>query len=955
MVIKANRAHNLSGIRTWLILTIAGVVALGFLLAAFLVERQAREAHRVMQQGQVRESLALLESRLSGNLRSNIYLLRGLVTLIANQPEFDQARFERYARPLFDTRSQLRNIAAAPGMVIRYMYPLAGNEKAVGLDYRKHPGQFAAADLAYRTREIVLAGPVTLAQGGLGLIARVPIFLDHVEPPRFWGLISAVIDVDRLYRDSGLLDDALAIEVALRGLDAEGAHGDVFFGDKALFAGEAVQQTIPLPHGSWQIAARPKGGWSETPPNLGRLRLGFIFAVLLVLGPLLLLAWYDRRHQRAEARLATSEARLSLAVEAARLVTWDWNLKSGKLAGNGMLQQMLGLPPDALQSGLDAVKALMHPEDISRVEAAIESHLHGLVPQLECDFRLRAVDGTWYWFRAMGRIVERNAEGQPVRVSGVMQDITPLKLTLVDLEAARLAAESGSRAKSEFLATMSHEIRTPMNGVLGMADLLLTTSLDEEQKSFVATLQSSGRGLLAVINDILDFSKIEAGRLTLESIEFRMVDLLGEVCDLLRPRAIEKGLLLELDCPEDLPACLQGDAHRIRQILVNLIGNAVKFTRQGRIDVEVGWRPATTAGHALVRLSVRDTGIGIPDDVQAGLFVAFAQADASTTRRFGGTGLGLAICRRLVDAMGGTMGVVSAPGEGACFWFELVLPYCQAVPQHDVSVVAGGAGRFSGRVLVVEDNPVNMQVATQMLARLGIDVVGAENGLRGVEHFAAGHVDLVLMDMQMPEMDGLEATQAIRSMEAKAGSRRVPIVALTANVQAEDRQRCHEAGMNDYVAKPFRQVDIVGVLQRWLPGATRVPTPETVKVGAGGTAAEGTVADLPVLDARALEEIAAATGMSIGELVTMLMADINQLTTGLSAAMAVGQISEMRRMAHSIKSSAAQLGALRLSALAREMEMATRDERIDDFKAREPQLREALEALQNAVAQLPKA
>ena len=821
--------------RTWLILLTAGLTAIGLLLAALFVERQNVAAHRVQQENQVRESLALLRSRLEGNLRSDVLLVRGLVSVIAANPAIDQARFERAARPLFEGQSQLRNIGAAPDMVIRLMYPLAGNEKAIGLDFRKSPTQFESAERARLTRELVLAGPLQLAQGGIGLIGRIPVFIDDAAGvAQFWGLISAVIDVERLYRDSGLLDTDLSIEVSLRGKDAKGEQGEVFFGAAELFVVDAVRMPVSLPFGSWQMAARPQGGWTALPHNVWTVRLVFALAALLILGPMLLLALFDARQRRAEAQLAISEARM-----------------------------------------------------------------------------------------------------------------------MVDLEAARAAAEAGSRAKSDFLATMSHEIRTPMNGVLGMADLLMTTPLNAEQKSFVATLQSSGRALLAIINDILDFSKIEAGRLTLETIDFNPALLIGEVCDLLRSRAENKGLLMELDCPEDLPACLRGDAMRIRQVLVNLLGNAIKFTSVGRIDIEITWRPAEE-GHVLVRLSVRDTGIGIAPEAQSRLFADFSQVDASTTRRFGGTGLGLIISKRLVEAMNGRIGLVSALDEGACFWFELTLPVGTTSQvaslrrdEHEITKAGSEGVQFHGRVLLVEDNLVNMQVARQMLSRLGVEVVGAENGRIGVERFAAGHFDLVLMDMQMPEMDGIEATQMIRAMQTEAGGVATPIVALTANVQAEDRERCFAAGMNDFVAKPFRYRDIVAVLQRWLGNKSSAhEAPQ--KVGAGGTATTLSVLDISVLD-----ELSQATGMSIAALIDMLISDIVNMAGELGVACEQRNTAEMRRQAHSIKSLSAQLGAPQLSALARTMEFAARDDQIDACLSRLPELRETLAELTATVKALP--
>jgi CheY-like chemotaxis protein len=542
-------------------------------------------------------------------------------------------------------------------------------------------------------------------------------------------------------------------------------------------------------------------------------------------------------------------------------------------------------------------------------------------------------------------------------VSGVLQDISALKAASIELEAARTAAEAGSRAKSEFLPTMSHEIRTPLNGVLGAADLLQTTTLDEEQKDFVAILKNSGRTLMATINEILDFSKIEAGRLTLESTAFAPVALAEEVCALLRPQAVEKGLLLQLDCASDLPACLQGDPYRIRQVLLNLLSNAVKFTHAGLIDVELGWRTAGP-GMVLLRLSVRDTGIGVAPEVQDRLFSPFTQVEASITRRYGGTGLGLTIAKSLVEAMGGRIGLVSAKGDGACFWVELVLPVCPAVQlptQQDHAArdaAVGVALQFRGRVLLAEDNPVNQQVAEQILLRQGVEVVCAENGRIAVERFAAEHFDLVLMDMQMPEMDGLEATRAIRALQAGSEASPIPIVALTANVQGEDRAHCLAAGMNDFITKPVRVRDVALVLLRWLgQGAVVGPLPEKLDTALETTADTNSRTALPVLDTRVFTELTEATGMQSGELIGMLFADLERMAGELQAANLQQDCAAMHHVAHTVKSLSAQLGAKKLSAIAHAIEHAARNaqlaacaENLPVFMAGVAELRAAIQA-----------
>ncbi|MBI5594358.1 MAG: response regulator, partial [Deltaproteobacteria bacterium] len=519
------------------------------------------------------------------------------------------------------------------------------------------------------------------------------------------------------------------------------------------------------------------------------------------------------------------------------------------------------------------------------------------------------------------------------RTAALMAMNDTLTRTVNELRVARdsaEASEAASLAKSQFLANMSHEIRTPMNGVIGMLELLLTSQLTEKQRKFAKTAYSSATALLSIINDILDFSKIEAGKLTLEKVPFSLSKILTEVRDLMIRQAEDKGLNLEIPVANPMPP-LVGDPLRIRQILINLVGNAIKFTKSGHVRLTVDVLPRQESNISL-RIEVTDTGIGISQEQQKIIFESFCQAEDGMTRRFGGTGLGLAIARQLIELMNGRIGVQSRVGFGTSFWLELPLEIsAEAIL---VRVKAGSdtsptdsLSNMNVRILLVEDNPVNQEVILEMLLFLGCRARAVSNGQQAVDAIDSQAYDLILMDCQMPVMDGYQAARNIRMLERGKGLESVPIIATTAHAMQGDREKCILAGMNDYLCKPFSIDQLQKTICNWTGFQLQLGAPSPIPDTVVAPSVPFPYDKSNCLDAKVLEDIRKLSNGST-DLLKNVLAKFLKSTPIRIAEIGRGirenHAETIFQAAHSLKTSSAMVGAMPLSALIRELELNAR-------------------------------
>ncbi len=531
---------------------------------------------------------------------------------------------------------------------------------------------------------------------------------------------------------------------------------------------------------------------------------------------------------------------------------------------------------------------------------------------------------------------------QRKRITELESMVTLLEMENRHLRKIARQADSANKAKSDFLAMISHEIRTPMNGVIGITELLLDTELQSRQRYFAELILGSARNLLTLINSLLDFSKIEANKMVLEVEQFDLTELLGEIMALYEVSGRQKGLFVHADIDRNLAASYMGDAYRIRQVLVNLLGNAIKFTDRGGVGLTVRLQERGAEGDRL-RFEVADTGLGIVPEKIDQLFLPFSQVDSSTTRRHGGTGLGLSICSRLVELMGGNIDVESTPGEGSTFWFEISMPRvgeeaAVAGPAEeavtDVAAVRDGSGeRGTDRgaaILIVDDDDTNRVLLEQSFRNNDVRLTMAGNGREAVEVCRDADFDLIFMDCQMPVMDGFEAVLAINELLKADGRKRPVIIALTADVTDSTRKRCREVGMDDYLIKPLDFGELQRVLDNWLTGyRLRVTPRHRLPGGSGGES--GPDGRQNVVRLSSLEKLRQNIG-DIRPVITVFLSTMRTRLDELEKAIADRDAETIQRTAHTLKGSSSQFGAEELSRLCLQVENMARSNNLQQVE-----------------------
>lgn len=674
----------------WLTL---GVVVGLLIITVLYLERMDRRSFQHGERISVVNKLSTVRARLEGVINGNLLSITGLITLFSLNPDTTQEEFSKYAALILEQKTQIRNIAAARDLVITHMYPTKGNEKALGLDYRKNAAQKNAAIKAIEVGGIFVAGPVNLVQGGRGFIARTPIYEaggdDNKNRDRFWGLISAVIDVDKLYFAAGLSAQDLPIEIAIRGQDSAGAQGGVFYGRGEIFDDNPVLLDVFLPHGSWQLAAVPIGGWTNRPPDATVIRSVGAIVLLVIVGLMSIRQRQEKGKERVEKALRGSEARLRNILDNSPLPIYFKDVNGRFLEANSQFEKNYDVKFEdiygktILEVFPDERGKLFLNQDIgvlnSRKAVVNEEHLGEKTfvtlkfPILDDEGSIIGIGGieTDITERKLHekKIHEANEQTQKInndlteRSIELTAEVTKRQLTELALIEAKSVAEKANLAKSEFLANMSHELRTPLNSIIGFSQMLEAETFgplgSDQNKEYIEIIHNSGEHLHRIIGDILDLSKIEAGEEVLSEDKVDVGEVVEECLEMVSDRAARKRLEFPAKVEADLPY-LQADRLKVKQILLNLLSNAIKFTPEdGRVKTKLFLND-----YGSIVIKIIDTGAGIaPEDLKK-VMEPFGQAGDTYTRSHEGSGLGLALVKSQMALHGGTVDIKSQLGDG---------------------------------------------------------------------------------------------------------------------------------------------------------------------------------------------------------------------------------------------------------------------------------------------------
>lgn len=821
----------------------SAVIVLTIFLIVFSISILERKRYLNELRADTLNHLSSLRARIEGALNARLYLTQSIAAYVATHPNITQKEFEQIARELMKQDIVANSIALSKNAVITYIYPLRGHESAIGLDLRAHPERKKIVEKTIENRKGFVAGPVELVEGGLCFIGYTPIFLavpaNDKKAGEFWGVVDITILVENLLKEAGIYYESPILSIAIRGKDAEGEKGDVFWGDPNIYKLNPVSLSVSLPNGSWLISAIPKKGWSSTSPFTIILWTG---GIILMIASGLLTFVLVRTPIKLKEMVASATESLNKSEKKYRELVENANSIILKLDTNGNItfinefaQNFFGYKEYEIL-GRNIVNTLVPTTDSNDTDLSSMMREICLYPWKfttnENENIKRNGERVWISWTNKG-IYE---EGKLTGILCIGNDITMLKKTQQELQTHRKNLEETvkkrteelaianqklkqvSQHKSEFLANMSHEIRTPMNSILGMTELLKETALTKEQKEYLEILESSGDSLLNLINDILDLSKVEAGELTIEFVDFELRELVNKIVSIMSFKAKNKGLTLTLSISPDVPNNFVGDPHRLRQILTNLINNAIKFTEKGYVALNISNQKIVKEQKetiATILFSLKDSGIGIPKEKLDIIFERFTQADSSITREYGGTGLGLAISKKLVEMMGGKIWVESEVGQGTAFHFTIQMKVRTDNFEGRKEEVTLEDSPLSLRILLVDDSMENCLLIQSFLKKTACKIDTADNGLIAVEKFKTNSYDIVLMDIEMPVLDGYSAVKMMREYEKETGKASLPIIALTAYALKEEVEKSISAGFTSHITKPIKKSKILEVLHSY--------------------------------------------------------------------------------------------------------------------------------------------